>query len=204
MGRGEHSAAPGVGEGEAAGLLGGGRMGVGCSGGWGLSCCCPRLCSLFSPPKSTTSTCGRPPAGTPLSLLPTRGPAHAGEPSCGRSAPSWARSTVRAGGDGSVSCTAPLNPPPPPPPLTAFLLLCSGHPQPEHRGAGGQPGVRPSAVLLPPPNHQAGCLQLEPPAAPTFSPPVMVLQVCCCYGGVGGCSLCTQPQEQPALRWGTL
>lgn len=149
MGRGEHSAAPGVGEGEAAGLLGGGRMGVGCSGGWGLSCCCPRLCSLFSPPKSTTSTCGRPPAGTPLSLLPTRGPAHAGEPSCGRSAPSWARSTVRAGGDGSVSCTAPLNPPPPP----SLLSFCSAVATRSQSTAaqGGSPGYVPLLSFCRPP-----------------------------------------------------
>uniref|UniRef100_A0A8C9EIN8 Chromosome 19 open reading frame 71 n=1 Tax=Pavo cristatus TaxID=9049 RepID=A0A8C9EIN8_PAVCR len=85
-------------------------------------------------------------------------------------------------------------------PPTAFLLLCSGHPQPEHCNAGGQPGVRPFAVLLPPPNHQAGCLQLEPPAAPALSPPITVLL----WGGGGAEPLSAQPEEQSALGWGTL
>lgn len=48
----------------------------------------------------------------------------------------------RGGGAPPSAPSSPLSPP-----------LRSCHPQPEPRGTGGQPGVRPPAVLLPPPWH---------------------------------------------------
>lgn len=167
----------GNGEGKSRALTGnwgggncGDPRGEGGGGSWGASCSLPPALQPVFPPKSMTSICGRLPAGTPLSLLPTRGLARAGEPSCGRSAPSWARSTVRAGGGWQRALLCP-----PEPPLIVFLLFCSGHPQPGHCGAGGQLRLRPFAVLLQPPNHHAGCLQLEPPAAPALSPPQLTV-----------------------------
>uniref|UniRef100_A0A8B9ILE9 Chromosome 19 open reading frame 71 n=1 Tax=Anser cygnoides TaxID=8845 RepID=A0A8B9ILE9_ANSCY len=67
-------------------------------------------------------------------------------------------------GCGGASASAPSSP--------LSLPLRSCHPQLEPQGAGGQPGVRPPAVLLLPPLHRPRRPHLEPPPAPALHPPV--------------------------------
>lgn len=85
-------------------------------------------------------------------------------------------------GCGGASASAPSSP--------LSLPLRSCHPQLEPQGAGGQPGVRPPAVLLPPPLHCLGHPHLEPPPAPALHPPVKgtapaAVPVLCGDGGGG-------------------